>query len=517
MNFKFILFAALFFILSNLQGQNNLIRNNKFLFPDEDYKKAELLINQMGNKPQVFKSSYLNPNFQQNSTSAVKQKLDSVVSTYGTISDTCQGKSEYIYNSYGKVIQGNYYRRYINSQWKNSWRDELSYDVNNRLSKESSYSWDSDNNRWKNEEEKNYTYDAYGNLKSEIYFSSWDTVNNKWRYCGKCEYSYDNNSNLILETGYRWDTLNNDWTLRSKTEYSYDSNSNLILEGYYSWDIDSSQWKCNWKNEYSYDINGNLIQYIYYSLNESTNQMYIYYKIEYSYDDYNNMIMQIYWECIHGTEELRCLYKYEYSYDNNNNMIMEIRWEYSSFTNEWHQDIKYEYSYDSNNNTTEKTYFHWNFNENTWIPEEKFEFLYNSSYTFSDIILPAVDYFYDSFEEINLNNMLIEYKEYTMYDGEFSEKYSEKYYYSEITVGIDDVKKSTFNVFPNPASSYIIIQPQLSDNSGVFEFYDIKGNKVISLVFSDRTQVSVSDLQSGIYFYNIISKEGRESGKLVIN
>jgi hypothetical protein len=55
----------------------------------------------------------------------------------------------------------------------------------------------------------------------------------------------------------------------------------------------------------------------------------------------------------------------------------------------------------------------------------------------------------------------------------------------------------------------------LSDDIGVFELYDIKGNKVISLVFSDKTEVSVSDLQSGIYFYNIVSKENRISGKLI--
>ena len=57
------------------------------------------------------------------------------------------------------------------------------------------------------------------------------------------------------------------------------------------------------------------------------------------------------------------------------------------------------------------------------------------------------------------------------------------FYYSDLTTGIDEINNSIFNVYPNPTSSFIIIQPLLSDDIGVFELYDIKGNKVISLVF----------------------------------
>ena len=110
-----------------------------------------------------------------------------------------------------------------------------------------------------------------------------------------------------------------------------------------------------------------------------------------------------------------------------------------------------------------------------------------------------------------------QFKIYEVDGGLEFEFYSVTLYYSEQNIGIDEVNSTTVNVYPNPASSYITIQPLLSDNTGVFELYDIKGNKIISLTFSDKTQVSTDDLQSGFYFYNIISKENRTSGKLIIN
>lgn len=466
MSTKISFLTLLFFAVLNTQGQN---------FID--------LINQKKNLQLIFKNNLVNSNFQQKLTNVSKQKLDSTVNEYPMFDMFY--KSEYIYDSIGRNRQVNIKEKNFD-QWTISHKFENIFDDNDYLSKIFGSSLDYDNN-WVKYSERAFTYDTCGNLTSEIEFEEWNLVSNNWEYGYKYEYSYDSISRLVLETNYDWESTGMDWILNGKIEYTYDSISRLILETYYYWDSNSSQWQNSSKYEYCYDFNGNLLQYIDYEWIESLNKWVEYYKEDYSYDEYNNMIVSIGWDYDEATEQ----------------------WQYSS---------KIECAYDINNNITQITGYEWDLNENTWVNDMKAELIYNTLYDFSDLILPIK--LYEGPYEMELpetNNMLTQFKIYEVDGGLEFEFYSVTLYYSEQNIGIEEVNSTTVNVYPNPASSYITIQPLLSDNTGVFELYDIKGNKIISLTFSEKTQVSTDDLQSGFYFYNIISKENRTSGKLIIN
>lgn len=479
MKTKITFLTVLFFIISNTQGQNSIDlikKNNQLLFFYNDCEKPEFFINQKNNNSLTFKDNLLNSNIHPKLTSTLKQRLDSIIDYENSY------KSEFIYDTDGKNTQQNSYRRdEINNQWINSSKYEHTFNDNGYLSIVSLYLWASENNQWIYYGKNEYTYDAYGNLICRINFEEWDFESNHWGYGYKVEFNYDTNANLTFVIHYTWSTVNNMWVLYYKYENNYDDEGNITLRVNYDWNIDSSQWDVSSKNEYSYDINGNLTQDINYNWNSSATQWVEYKKYEYNYDDYDNM-------------------------------IFSIRYKIDEITGQWLSLFKNEYAYDSNNNNTQEVCFSWNASENLWVNYWKNESVYNTSFAFSDLILPVMN----DEEWQNMNNMLTEVKYYDWNNEQWIFIDSETFYYSEHSMtGIEEVSNSIFTVYPNPTSSYIIIQPFSYVNSSIFELYDIKGTKVIFLMFSNKTQVPTNGLQSGIYFYRIISKEKRISGKLI--
>jgi hypothetical protein len=70
-------------------------------------------------------------------------------------------------------------------------------------------------------------------------------------------------------------------------------------------------------------------------------------------------------------------------------------------------------------------------------------------------------------------------------------------------------------VFPNPASNEISITTELEGAS--IQLYTILGQLVLESKLSNETKISVSDLKSGTYMYNIIINDTKvKSDKLII-
>lgn len=478
MKTRIIFLTMLFFVFTNVVGQESIDftkRNEQTSFSKNMFYNPARFI-----KHEKFNSLYFNDNviklnIQTKSTNALKQKLDSIIGTDDTF------KSIFHYDTDGKNIQqNNYSRDEINNQWLNNGKYEYIYNVNDYLSINTYYDWDNENNQWINESKFEYAYDANGNLTSKIGFE-WDSENNQWGNSYKMEYNYDSNANPTFELYYEWSTANNIWILYNKYENNYDGEGNVTLRVYYDWNSSSSQWDAYAKKEYSYDINGNLMQYISYDWSSSTNQW-----VESN--------------------------KYEYSYDEYGNMMVSIRYYIDDITGQWRNSLKKEYAYDSNNNNTQVVSFSWNSTDNVWESNWKNESLYNTSYAFSDLILPIMN---DEPWQ-NWNNMLTEINHYDWNNEQWEFNITEILCYSELTItGIDEVKNTFLSVYPNPTSTFIVIQPLSSNYSSIFELYDMKGTKVLSREFSYKTQVSTNELQSGIYFYHIISKGERINGKLI--
>jgi len=78
-------------------------------------------------------------------------------------------------------------------------------------------------------------------------------------------------------------------------------------------------------------------------------------------------------------------------------------------------------------------------------------------------------------------------------------------------VGIDELteEKQLFDIFPNPASGYLVVSPKTNSQSNLlFELYNNIGMKVsqIELMNNFPTRINVKEFENGLYLYSITNE-----------
>ena len=74
---------------------------------------------------------------------------------------------------------------------------------------------------------------------------------------------------------------------------------------------------------------------------------------------------------------------------------------------------------------------------------------------------------------------------------------------------------SSFEVYPNPASSYVKIQT--NDFSNRIILYDLNGNMLLNKIYNqNQIEISVDFLSSGIYVLKVINDSGFIYRKIII-
>lgn len=86
-------------------------------------------------------------------------------------------------------------------------------------------------------------------------------------------------------------------------------------------------------------------------------------------------------------------------------------------------------------------------------------------------------------------------------------------------IGIEEIEKSKFSVFPNPAFDFITIENKINQNKNyTYSIFDYQGKKIKdrNLNFSNSTEnISIQEFNSGIYFIRIESEKGVSLEKFV--
>ena len=88
------------------------------------------------------------------------------------------------------------------------------------------------------------------------------------------------------------------------------------------------------------------------------------------------------------------------------------------------------------------------------------------------------------------------------------------------TVGLDEASAVLFGMYPNPASTELLIQSDVLSGNVIFELFDINGrlissqNKVLTL--GEKTPLNISSLPAGIYSIRLVSEKGTSARRLII-
>jgi uncharacterized Ntn-hydrolase superfamily protein len=85
----------------------------------------------------------------------------------------------------------------------------------------------------------------------------------------------------------------------------------------------------------------------------------------------------------------------------------------------------------------------------------------------------------------------------------------------------DNELKARLLLYPNPAKDMITIERQASLTIESFEIYNVNGKRVSETISADmnklKSEINVSNFQSGIYFLRVMSTEGTATLKFVKN
>ena len=74
--------------------------------------------------------------------------------------------------------------------------------------------------------------------------------------------------------------------------------------------------------------------------------------------------------------------------------------------------------------------------------------------------------------------------------------------------GVEQIEKTSINIYPNPASNQITIDYPAFIPKSVLIIYDINGQELMQKNMTDRkTLLDITNLQKGIYFVKLFTNE----------
>jgi hypothetical protein len=184
----------------------------------------------------------------------------------------------------------------------------------------------------------------------------------------------------------------------------------------------------------------------------------------------------------------------------------------------WINEEKTLTQYNSDGDVSFDIYSTWN--GTAWVEDEKDEYLYGSA-NFSDVVLPNFYMLFGMLDEVDLmfNKIITGMNYYEMIDGSWVHNGKSTFYYSSGTsTKIDETQNALFSVYPNPAAESVSFKWSSNISELTLEMYQVTGAKVLEQKATSGKPVSLSGIESGLYFYKLSDgKETKHSGKLLKN
>lgn len=86
-----------------------------------------------------------------------------------------------------------------------------------------------------------------------------------------------------------------------------------------------------------------------------------------------------------------------------------------------------------------------------------------------------------------------------------------------VVVSVEDRQMVSLRVFPNPASTVLTIESELTQHANaMLRLFDVNGRMVMDKAMNGRTQVDVSNLASGVYTLRVLSNHQVATQRIVI-
>jgi hypothetical protein len=213
---------------------------------------------------------------------------------------------------------------------------------------------------------------------------------------------------------------------------------------------------------------------------------------------------------IDSTDQWFSSLEFQLFYDDFGNDTLQINKANSSIDSNYSSITKRSTQYDHFGNLILTTDYRWDKEDSTWVYDSKSVYSFDTTVFKADLAVP------DYFNNFTFANQLIQEMDLNYeIDVWQNDQRSTMYYSSLVPTDINEISTGqSAMIFPNPASDFIKIN--LGSESGNFELFDLQGRHVLSQELTDKTPVSIENLNNGVYFYRINSSDGLFIGKLII-
>ena len=189
------------------------------------------------------------------------------------------------------------------SQWRLNNKIEYTYDQNNEISQQQSFS--GEDGKWVSNIKITYQRDPNGNSA----FTQWSWENGQWQEQERSITEQDKAKRQSSSTSMLWDAQQGGWKNMNRGEFRYTENEQTLSTNFFKWDENTQQWQTISETTYDYDEQG---------------------RVHKQQDFYSD-------------QEGRQI---TYQYDQAGNTVEELIQQYDFSAKTWHKDEKIRYSYD---------------------------------------------------------------------------------------------------------------------------------------------------------------------------
>lgn len=361
---------------------------------------------------------------------------------------------------------------------------------------------------WKDE----YIYNS--EMKGTVLIErEWDNTSQVWNTIFRTELNYNNQGMISSITIYSLDEQSQEMKLENMIEAFYNATGKLdsVLH-YIPVTTDTSILES--KQIYHYNASGKLEEMEFVSIEDGDTETlsYIY---TYNADGNLETSSMVYSE----EEEEIIFYKRFYSYDASGKKTNSEFWSLNFFTFTLEKNSRTVYEYNISGDITVETSSNWNNTTETWDEDEREVYTYGNI-NFSDVAFPYYAQIIVNSEEfeVTFNKAPVESNTFEIIDGNWKNTDKTFFFYSVgIPTNIFVQEQNSILMYPNPTSDKVLFNWDSHYQRLNLQIYMTTGSKIMDREISSNEQVSITDLNRGIYFVKLNNgKQEVYSGKLLI-
>ncbi|WP_066629984.1 T9SS type A sorting domain-containing protein [Labilibacter marinus] len=370
---------------------------------------------------------------------------------------------------------------------------------------ESSQNWDKKNTK------QAYSYDTKGNETETINYL-WDENTEKWKNVDKKESSHTTSGILMTDTHYKWDELG-EWNNDRKYTYSY--NSKLLLKEILIWEASSNTWEARQRVRIDYYESGHIKEEIRLVRAapeipwEPTRKKFYLYK-----DGKKESLGISFWN--EQTHSWAPLFLYNYLYNRTDHTLEQII-RFTKSNDDWVKISAVLYNYNISKELEAINVEYDDHDGKGYKEVEEKRYTHNFGVSANKLLLP----YKNRNTSPNVFHHQLTKNKLSRYDRSFDKvvQYKEEnYYYSAIgtPTNVPSTGEEIINVSPNPASNYLSINWPNKAETIQLSLYDCTGKLVLSNQYLTGEKIDISQLQRGIYIYQLSQGQTHIKGKLLV-